>query len=217
MRAFRTLSTLAAAATIALSFAALPAAAQTNPGQFVSAPQGTVTEYQRVSSGSYGTYEGPVRWVQGMREWNGRMLVSATSERHGIQLMDPQTHGVVAQLSSAGQPGYTFNPDIRWQLPLEVGKTWTSTHEMTQHAAGRVVPVTFTFTVDAYEDVTVPAGTFKAFKVSSRNSFGEVEQVWTVPSLGLGNVKVIRDRPATHPLGIGHLEGVLTTRMVPPQ
>lgn len=217
MRAFRTLSAIAAAATLALSFTALPATAQTDPGQFVAAPQGTATVYQRKSSGSYGTYEGPVRWVLGQRDWNGRTLTSATSERHGIQLMDPQTHGVVAQLSSAGEPAYTFNPEIRWELPLAVGKTWTSIHEMTQYATARVVPMTVTFTVDAYEDVTVPAGTFKAFKLTSRNSFGEVEQVWTVPSLGLSSVKVIRDRPTTHPLGIGHQEGVLMSRTLPPQ
>ena len=55
----------------------------------------------------------------------------------------------------------------------------------------------YTVKVDAYEDVTVPAGTFKAYKLTTRNSFGEVEQLWTVPSLGLSTLKVIRDRPAS--------------------
>jgi hypothetical protein len=215
MRAFRTLSAIAAAATIALSFTALPVAAQTDPGQFVSAPRGTVTVYQRVSTGSYGTYEGPVRWVMGQRDWNGRAVMSATSERHGIQLMDPKNHGLVAQLTSAGAPMYTFNPEIRYEWPLSVGKTWTSVHEMTTFMPPGVLSMTYTVQVDAYEDVTVPAGTFKAFKLTTRNSFGEVEQIWTVPSLGLSTLKVIRDRPATHPLGAGHLEGQLTSRTVP--
>jgi hypothetical protein len=215
MRAFHTFSVSTLTTAFALSLTALSAAAQADPGQFVAVPAGTVTTYQRQSMGSYGSYDGAVRWTHGQRDWNGRAVTSATSERHGIQLMDPKTHGFIAQLTATGDPAYAFNPEIRWEWPLAVGKTWTSVHEMTQYLPPRSVSVTYTFQVEAHEDVTVPAGTFKAYRLTSRNSFGEVEQIWTVPSLGISTLKVIRDRPTTHPLGAGHLEGVLTSRTAP--
>jgi hypothetical protein len=209
---------LVLASACAALLAGMPAGAQTvNPGVFVSSPDGTVTVYQRKSEGSYGVYDGQVRWVKGKREWNGRMLASATSERHGISLMDPVTHGVVVQMNNSGQPAYSFNPPLAYDWPLTVGKTWTTVAEMTTYLPPNMVSLTVNYKVEAWEDVTVPAGTFKAFKIVSTNSFGETEQVWTVPSLGLSSAKVIRERSAQHPLGPGRQEGVLLSRTVPPE
>ncbi len=132
-----------------------------------------------------------------------------------MQLMNLKNHGFIAQLTATADPAYAFNPEIRWEWPLAVGKTWTTVHAMTQYMPPRSVSVTCSFQVDAHEDVTVPAGTFMAYKLISRNSFGEVEQIGTAPPLGIGTLKVIRDRPTTHPLGAGHLEGVLTSCTAP--
>ncbi len=209
---------LVLAAACAVLMAAVPARAQTpNPGVFVNAPEGTVTVYQRKSEGSYGVYDGPVRWVVGRQEWNGRTLIASVSQRHGISLLDPATHGTVANLTSDGRPMYAYNPPLSYDWPLAVGKSWKVVAEMTIYQPPGVMPLVVEYKVDALEDVTVPAGTFKAFKVVSKNSFGETEQVWTVPSLGLSTVKVIRDRPPTHPLGAAHLEGVLVSREAPKQ
>lgn len=206
------------AAACAVLMAAVPARAQTpNPGVFVSPPEGSVTVYQRKSEGSYGVYNGPVRWVMGRQDWNGRMLVSSVSERHGIALLDPVSHGTVAQLASNGKPMYTFNPPLTYDWPLTVGKSWKVVAEMTTYQPPGVMPITVEYKVEALEDVTVPAGSFKAYKVVSVNSFGETEQVWTVPSIGLRTVKVIRDRAAMHPLGPGHQEGVLVSQEAPKQ
>lgn len=190
---------------------------QADPGRFVSPAEGTVHSYHRTSQGSYGAYDGPVSWTVGRREWNGRTFASFASATHGSQIMDLQTHAVMAQFNPQGQPAYSFNPGVAYEWPLAVGKSWTSVHEMTMYTPPRVVSITFNFKVEALEDVTVPAGTFKAFKVVSTNSFGEVEQVWTAPSLGIATLKRIADRPATHGLGAGHLEAVLTSRSVPPR
>jgi len=207
------------AGVVAIGCAAwLPAAmAQTDPGAWVSAPEGTVTVFQRKSSGSYGTFEGEVKWTLGLRDWNGRTLLAAASERHGITLHDPLTHGVKVLLNSAGHPLTSFNPEIRHEWPLVVGKRWTSVHEMTDYRAAMVRSLTMSFEVEAYEDVTVPAGTFKAFRVMQASSFGEVERNWVVPSRGLSTVKRISDRPSLHPLGAGHLEAVLLVRSEPPR
>lgn len=67
----------------------------------------------------------------------------------------------------------TDQTDLRWEphyvpfdWPLWVGKWWRNVYRYT-HSDGRSfdnVPVTLS--VDAYEDVTTRAGTFKAFRVS---------------------------------------------------
>lgn len=203
---------------LAAALGLAPVQAQTtDPGVFVSVPEGTLVVYQRKSEGSYGSYEGLVRWEQGRREWNGRTLVSASSERHGASLMDPQTHGTVVQIAPNGQPAYAFNPPLTYDWPLAVGKRWTVVSEMTMYQPPGVSPITVNGQVEAYEDVTVPAGRFKAFKVVSVNSFGETETVWTVPSLGLSSVRTIRERAPTHPMGPGRQEGVLIERTLPPR
>lgn len=40
---------------------------------------------------------------------------------------------------------------------------------------------------------------------------GETTMQWAAPGLGLVIVKRILDRPASHPLGSGHLEGELVS------
>lgn len=208
---------LALAAVLACTAPTVGAQATSQPGVFVPAPEGTVLVYQRKSEGSYGQYEGPVRWTIGQRDWNGRKLVSSTSERHGIQLLDPGNHAIVAQLSSDGQPLMSFNPPMAYEWPLAVGKAWRGVYELTRYTPPMLSSLTIDYKVETLEEVSVPAGRFMAYKVVTTNSLGETDQTWTVPSLGIGTLKVVRDRPANHPLGPGHLEGVLVSRSLPPQ
>jgi len=203
----------AALALACAGFCAVTAFAQADPGQFVAPPKGSVFTYHRKSSGSFGAYDGPVTWTVGRRDWNGQPLTSWTSTTHGGQLLDPKTNGVVVQLNLKDQPAFTYSPPIAFDWPLAVGKSWTSVHQMTPGSN----PLTMQYKVEALEDVTVPAGTFKAYKVVSTSSFGDVEQVWTTPAQGIATLKRIADRPASHPLGAGHLEGVLTSRATPPR
>lgn len=206
---------LATALSVTATLALLPAAAQTDPGMFVSQPDGTVTTYQRTSQGSYGNFSGPVRWTQTRRDWNGRNWVAQDGGPAGITLHDPARHTLVANLNPAGQPLYSYDPPVGYEWPLVVGKTWSVVYGLTTYARPATMSMTLNFKVEALEDVTVPAGTFKAFKVVSTDNLGEVQQVWTTPSLGLATVKRINDRPASHPLGAGHLEGLLVSRVLP--
>lgn len=202
--------TAAAAALLASGCASAPPL-----GEFQFQPDGTVIQFHRVSSGSYGKADGPVVWTQSRDTWQGKPVVKAASNNAGINLVDPSTHGLIATLNNAGQPMFSFEPPLAYAWPLEVGKAWTSQHTMTVHAAKRQVPMTVSYRVEALEDVTVPAGTFKTFRVVTTDNFGEVQRVWTAPYLGLGTVKRILDRSASHPNGAGHLEGVLTSRTLP--
>lgn len=96
-----------------------------------------------------------------------------------------------------------------------VGKTWTLAYGLTAWARPSTMSMTIKFRVEALEDITVPDGTFKAFKVVSTDNLCEMQQVWTTPPLGLAPVKRISDRPASHALVAGHLEGVLVSRVLP--
>ena len=100
------------------------------------------------------------------------------------------------------KPIVTWDPPLNWVWPLEVGKSWTREQRVTFHAAKRTVPYAMTQKVEAYEDVTVPAGTFKAFKVSTVTSLGDENLVWFSPELGVF-VKQSAKRTAKHPQGPG--------------
>jgi hypothetical protein len=65
-------------------------------------------------------------------------------------------------------------------------------------------------TVEAFEEVTVPAGTFKAFRVRASNNMGEQSVNWLSPELGLF-VKGRTERTAEHPAGAGVREMELKT------
>jgi hypothetical protein len=93
--------------------------------------------------------------------------------------------GWAAILSPDGKPILSYDPPFGFDYPLMVGKTWTKSYKLTVHASRRVFPFDATFKVEAYEDVTVPAGTFKAFKISSSTNTGSEDTYWFAPELGL--------------------------------
>ena len=96
----------------------------------------------------------------------------------------------------------TWDPPLGWNWPLEVGKTWTKKTSITIHAAKRTIPYEYTQKVEAYEDVTVPAGTFKTFKVSTTTTLGDENVNWFSPELGIF-VKSSLKRTAKHSAGPG--------------
>ena len=70
------------------------ATAPAEPGAWVSPTTGTVTTYQRQSSGSFGTAQTQVVWtVEAGRVWEGRRVVPGVSPQAGTSLYDAQTHG----------------------------------------------------------------------------------------------------------------------------
>ena len=187
-----------------------------DPGVWVSPPTGTVFTYLRRTTGSYGSGETQLVWTVGAeRAWEGRRIWPLASPQAGTQLYDVTTHALVAQLNSAGQPVFSFDPPIALQLPLAVGKAWSTKHTMTVHAQQAKLPYEVAVKVEAFEDVTVPAGTYKAFRVVSTDSFGQVGTRWLLPSQGGLLVKQVIDRSASHPQGAGRLEGQLLATTAP--
>jgi hypothetical protein len=52
-----------------------------------------------------------------------------------------------------------------------VGKTFTKSYRLTNHATQRTQAFDRMSSVEAYEDVSVPAGTFEAFGVKSSDNW----------------------------------------------
>lgn len=183
--------------------------------RFVSVQYGTVSEYHRKSSGSYGNFDDRVTWDHKPGSWQGQAAMLAVSPQAGAQLYDSKTHGLVAMLGRDGKPVVSYDPPIAYRWPMKVGDSWSSQHKVTFHASGKTTPLTLNHKVEAYDKVTVPAGSFNAYLVVSTDSNGEVQRVWIAPADSISVVKRTLDRPATHPQGAGHLEGELLSRKLP--
>lgn len=210
----RPLLALCAAAAFTAALGAGCATAPPAGERIAAPPMGTVTTFHRKSSGSLGTFDGPVVWTNVPGTWQGRPMVSVGSAQ-GVFLHDPATMALVATLSPAGQPQMGFEPPIDYAWPLQVGQTWTSTHTLTLYPSGRTLPLTNRYRVESWGDVTVPAGTFKAFKLVWDNNLGEVETRWVGVADGIPTVKRHVERPATHPQGAGVLDAELVSVQAP--
>jgi CHAT domain-containing protein len=125
------------------------------------------------------------------------------SDGVGVQLFEPAGRNwfatVVREKERAGATPHTGA--FAW--PLEVGKTWASTYQYRDHLRNlRVNRVVTTWRVVAEEEITVPAGTFKALRLEGSNN-GNAWTIWYAPLLRLV-LKEIHERKPTHPFGPGH-------------
>lgn len=216
MNSSRTLSSaLLASAALATLLAAGCASAPPVAENVVAPPMGTVTTFHRNSSGSLGNFEGQVVWTYAPATFQGKPVIAFSAPQVGVSMLDPNNLGMVANLNASGQPINSFDPALAYPWPLEVGKTAILKFTMTTYPSGAKVPMSIDFKVESWEEVTVPAGTFKAYRVSSINNLGEVETRWLNPMEGLATIKRHVERPASHPQGAGVLDAVLLSRVLP--
>jgi hypothetical protein len=92
--------------------------------------------------------------------------------------LDPQMCTTVFQYNDETLKYRPCDEDM--QFPLTVGKTWTVVYGFST-GGGNFVQQTGTGTVVGIEDVTVPAGTFKAYRVESRHGPDLRTTFWYVP------------------------------------
>ena len=81
------------------------------------------------------------------------------------------------------------------------------------HPAKRTIALESSWKVEAYEEVSVPAGTFGAFRISYSDNNGTDRVDWYSPDLGVfvkSNVK----RSAKHPSGPGSVESMLVSQTI---
>src|SRR4029453_8458709 len=107
------------------------------------------------------------RWVRSDGVWD---LVRIEDDHYvfssgpGAEFRFTKNLGLVKTVR--GQRGFTINPPVDLQWPLKVGYLATSeVRWITANCPANCVR-RITLSVDKYETVTVPAGTFKAFRIS---------------------------------------------------
>jgi len=150
--------------------------------RYVAPPLGSTWTQAQRNTGSYGSGTAQVPFKRAERMWQGKMMGAIESPQQVILAAPDGAWATI--LSPDGKPILSYDPPLGYDYPLVVGKTWTKSYKMTMHAKNQVFPFDVTWKVEAYEDVTVPAGTFKAFKISF-SSIGSQDMYWFAPELGV--------------------------------
>jgi hypothetical protein len=157
--------------------------------------------YERRDSGSFGkgTAYATTRAL-GERTWQGRKVL-ATETAQGIRLTDPDKGDWLAMVKG-DTTLLTWEPSLGYDWPLAVGKSFNRNYRFVNHVTKQTTEVRSTMTVQALEDVTVPAGTFKAFRIHYADSLGAESTNWFSPD-AVAWVKIQNKRDAKHPAGAG--------------
>ena len=195
-------------AIAALALAVLSNGCATSPKaeRWVSAPPGSTFTISRSDTGSYGSGTAQITYKSTERMWDGKR-VTAFASQEGVLLINADG-AWIAVLGPDDKPILSFDPPIGYEYPLEVGKTWTKSYRVTVHPTKQTMPFDTTWKVEAYEDVSLPAGKFKAFRISYSGTLGEEFMMWSIPELGF-NGKRIDKRTAKWPSGPGTRESEL--------
>jgi len=195
-------STLAAAVLLTSACALFEPQAE----RYTPPPVGTTYERDIRATGSFGkSYRESSKYV-GMRQVMGRAM-HVHERSTGQSSMLAAEGGWVGQFKGDA-PIFTFDPPQGVGFPFTVGKTVTRDVRLTLHGKNRVVPFKASWKVEAYEDVTVPAGTFKTFRIAYEDSLGTKGTWWNIPENGIFAKWRVR-RTAKHPAGPGTQEAEL--------
>jgi len=179
---------------------------------YVAPPLGSTFTYSQSNTGSFGSGTTQVTQKVTERTWEGKRMTAIVTPT-GMSLLNAEG-AFVAMLGPNDTPILSFDPPMGYDYPLVVDKTWTKSCRMTVHAAQRTVPLDNTFKIEAYEEVTVPAGKFKAFKLIYFNTVGEEFTSWLIPELGQ-SVKRVQKRTAKYPAGPGTRDEELVSYTIP--
>lgn len=116
-------------------------------------------------------------------------------------LYDMATSNMIATFRLGKEVTSTTPHDGTYSWPLYVGKAWTATYTFNNRPQGMTVgPVNVEYRATTYEDVTVPAGTWKAFKIESEAASSAFSTIWYAPDIKL-IVKRINETAVGHPMG----------------
>ena len=190
------------AALVGASFIVVLAGCAMSPPKaerYVAPPAGFAYTNVRHDAGSFGSGTARIPGKVIYRTWQGAQVVAFESPE-STMLLRPEGGFVAAVRGDT--PLVSWEPVANWQWPLEVGKTWKQAYKMTDHVSKRVTSYEVTQTVEAYEEVTVPAGTFKAFRVRTIDTLGNDNTQWFSADQGIFVKQSLR-RTAKHAAGSG--------------
>ena len=186
---------------------------QTRPNML--APGSTYVNAVR-NTGSYGNVNAEQRIrVAGERMLQGRKVFVYENTTTGLRVVTDADSGRWIGFFKGDAPLQTWDPPIGYNHPLAVGASWSRKHRFTDHVKKIDTEFTATWKVESLEDVTVRAGTFKAYKVAYTDDIGNENVQWLSSELGIF-VKQSNRRSAKHRLGAGTFESELVQRPVAP-
>ena len=133
---------------------------------------------------------------------HGGKPVHRISDGDKIILFDKATRNQIARIR-AGKELSLASPYVPvYAFPMWVGKSWQITYTYNDRKRDMTMEnLVWRGRVTAYEDVTVPAGTFKAFKVEGTDG-GVKAVLWYSPKVNIF-VKSSLERLPAHPAGPG--------------
>lgn len=166
-------------------------------------PTGHSRVNQLQDRGSFGNGANEVETRTVQVTWEDRNFTGLQS-RMGTTLMreNGEWFGVLA---SDGRLVVRWDPPISDDWPLEVGKVSVRQYRAKIPASDQPVPMESRMEVEAVADVTVPAGTFRTFRVRSTDSLGNASVEWYSPDLKLW-VRRSMERTDKHAHGAGRRE-----------
>jgi hypothetical protein len=167
--------------------------------RYQAPPLGSSWVIARRDAGSYGNSSTQLPAKRGEFMWQGKTHVTFENPESTIVA---QPEGAWVGIFRGGKPMLTYDPPAGYDFPLTVGKTFTKTYRLTNHATQEVSSSTVKTDVEALEDVVVPAGTFRAFRVKTTDTLGNENTVWFSPELGIF-VKQMNRRTEKHAQGVG--------------
>jgi hypothetical protein len=173
--------------------------------RYVAPAVGSTFTSIRRDTGSFGSATAmlPGKYL-GEVTWRGQKVHAFETPELTTYATTGDRFAFIAQVKG-DRPLFSWDPPAAWELPLEVGKKWTRKYRLTIHAANRTIAVEEAQVIEAFEDLTTPAGTFKAWRVRSADNFGNENVQWYAPDLGVFVKQSLR-RTAKNPSGPGTRE-----------
>jgi hypothetical protein len=168
-------------------------------------PAGSSYLVERRDSGSFGSGTYLIRFKSlGEQTWQGRKVYAEDSPE-GTLLRDVTTNRWVANVKGS-TPLTIFDPPLGWDYPIWVGKSWTQVYKF--KFPKQTITAETLWKVEAVEEIKVPAGTFKVFRVTYSDQGSNNQIMWWSPEFGIF-IKVKFERTAKSSFGPGVREAEL--------
>lgn len=195
-------------ALLALALMSVGCATAPRYERFATPPLGSTYTILRSDTGSFGSGATQITMKIAERMWEGKRMTAYVAPT-GVTLATADG-AFAAIIGPDDKPILSFDPPIGYDFPLEVDKTWNKSYRVTVHATKQTIPFDTTWKVEAYEEsLTVPAGTFKVFKISYSDTLGTETVTWSSPESAMW-IKRVETRTAKHSAGPGWREIQLT-------